>query len=729
MAFAVTLVALVVLAGLVGPTASSSHLAYRVPLSLSSSAGSAPGFNVGTVTLGSPGAYPSSVAFDPQTGNAYVVVAPSYIKVISNRTNTLVATVDARTALLDGPGTMTLDRANGYLLIATLSGMIVVFSPSNNTVVREVAVPGHTILYDPVTNRVLVSTGGGITILNATTLAQVSSTPMAHIAALAYDPTAGELDVVWYLPLATTYWYATALSERNYSLAWQRNLSELTGLGGPSEIAYDNADGDLYIPSGYPGVSASSDFVVVLNATTGATVATVPVGEWPGGVAYDGHTGIVFVANTHSNNVSAIQGTSLVFGSISVGGGPDGVASANGTGDVYVTNNGGDTVSVLRAATGSEVATVVLGNAPDAVAYDPRSGTIYAVGGQSAELVSDTNHTLLASTPVGASSQSVAYDARTGNLYVSDSDNNSVSVVSGATQRVVATVRVGASPDGVAFDNASGNIFVSCYDANSVYVISDTTNSVSTVVNLGSMGGYPTGVVYDPETDDVYVADYSAMSVISGSTWQVIATVSSFTSGPLGYPALDSANGNLYVPVYFQGIQVVSTASDSVVAHISVAVGGFPYAAAFDTATGEIFVTDSWGNNVSVLDGANNALVGNLTVGEYPTGVTYDNRTGEIYVANEYSDTLTYILPVPPPIPAPGIVFWVVLELTVSLGIAGVLVAVWIFRRSRVPQSRGPDESSQLGAPEPGLVDPRGTVRGRTSSAVGRLHVLRVSPL
>ncbi len=478
-----------------------------------------------------------------------------------------------------------------------------------------------------------------------------------------------------------------AFYDSNYSVAWSVYLTDSGNLGGPAQIAYDSSTGDLYIPSGSPappgaiGSSNLSDSVFVLNATSGATVGVVPVGASPEGAAYDDRSATVFVTNARSSNVSAIQGTTPRNTSIPVGGYPVGIAVANGTDEVFVANEDGDTVSILPARAGSGVATVTLGGAPVAVAYDASTETVYAAGGESVELVSDTSHALLATTPVGAFPTALAYDPRNGDLYVANSDNNTVTVVSGTTHRVLTTVSVGSVPDGVAYDNVSREILVACHDSNAIYVVSDATDTVTTIVYLGGTGGYPTGVVYDAATNDVYVSDSSAVSVISGSTWQLTATITSFTSGPLGYPALDTANGNLYVPVYLQGVQVVSTATDSVVASIPLSVGGFPYAAAFDAATGDVFVSDAWRNSVSVLDGADNILVGNLTVGEYPTGVTYDNRTGEIYVADEYSDRLTYIVataPLPPPL---GVVIWVVLGSTMAFGVAGVLVAVWISRR------------------------------------------------
>ena len=678
-ACSIALVGLVVLGGLaIYPTHSLTLFPDRQPQSSTSTGRNPPHYALGNVTLGPPGANPSAEVFDPQTGNLYVLAQPSLIKVISTRSNSVVATVDVGSPISGGVGTAALDTANGDLLLVTQNGETIVFSPNNNSVVRELRLGGDSIAYDHHANLLFVAnfTSNNLSAINGTTLVPVVVIPIAFPIALSYDSTSGEVDVLSAGGFSGQV-SVSAINDTNYSTAWSETISGPWQPAAPVQMASDPADGDLY-------VTFSTDYVLILNPTDGATVGTVPVGEFPWGLAYDSGTGTMFVANSQSANVSVIHGTSLRLASIPVGGGPSGVAYANDVGEVFVTNTDSDTVSVLNGSTGLGVATVVLGIAPDSIAYDSGTSRVFAVGGGSMAAISDSNHTPIGITSVGLYPEAVAYDSRTGNLYVADSDNNSVSVVSGTTHQVLTTVSVGSYPDGVAYDDRSGALLVACANANVIDVISDATNSLTATAYLGAMGAYPTGVVYDPTTNDAYVSDRYALSVISGATWQVIATLTSFSYSFVlfGYLALDSVNSNLYIPSYWGGVEVVSTATDSLVANITFVNGGGWYAAAFDAATGDVFVTNLAGNNVSVIDGADNAVIGNLTVGDYPSGIGYDNRTGEIYVANEYSDTLTYIVAVTPA-PSPlGAVGWVVLGSTVTFGTVAVLVAVWIFQRS-----------------------------------------------
>jgi YVTN family beta-propeller protein len=47
-------------------------------------------------------------------------------------------------------------------------------------------------------------------------------------------------------------------------------------------------------------------------------------------------------------------------------------------------------------------------------------------------------------------------------------------------------------------------------------------------------------------------------------------------------------------------------------------VGGQPYSVAYDSGTGEIFVTNSFGYTVSVISDTNNTVVATIPVGLHP---------------------------------------------------------------------------------------------------------------
>jgi YVTN family beta-propeller protein len=117
-----------------------------------------------------------------------------------------------------------------------------------------------------------------------------------------------------------------------------------------------------------------------------------------------------------------------------------------------------NTVSVIRTATNTVVATVPVGNAPDAVAVTPDGKHAYVASDLSASVsVVDTATNMVVGTtiPVGATPDAVAVTPDGKHAYVANPNSNNVSVIDTASNGVVATVAVGHGPFGVGITPAS----------------------------------------------------------------------------------------------------------------------------------------------------------------------------------------------------------------------------------------------------------------------------------
>ncbi|MCI4331074.1 MAG: YncE family protein [Thermoplasmata archaeon] len=109
---------------------------------------------------------------------------------------------------------------------------------------------------------------------------------------------------------------------------------------------------------------------------------------------------------------------------------------------------------------------------------------------------------------------------------------------------------------------------------------------------------------------------------------------------PVGI-AYDSAKGELFVTNYgSNNVSVISDSTRSVVA--TIAVGASPYDAAYDSGRGEIFVGNEKGGTVSVINDTNNTVVKTISTGGYPIGVAYDGGAGEVFVAGD--QTSVYVI-------------------------------------------------------------------------------------
>ncbi|HTW56014.1 MAG TPA: YncE family protein [Thermoplasmata archaeon] len=70
---------------------------------------------------------------------------------------------------------------------------------------------------------------------------------------------------------------------------------------------------------------------------------------------------------------------------------------------------------------------------------------------------------------------------------------------------------------------------------------------------------------------------------------------------------------------------------------LTIPVGSGPWGEALDPSNGLLFVTDSQGANVTVLNTSTNSVVATVPVGTVPLGIVYDPENGLVYVANSGS--------------------------------------------------------------------------------------------
>jgi YVTN family beta-propeller protein len=141
-------------------------------------------------------------------------------------------------------------------------------------------------------------------------------------------------------------------------------------------LTFDGANQEIYV----------ADFVAhnvsVIDGTTHAVVATVPVGSDPDALAVDGTD--VFVANYASQNTSVIDGTTnKVVATIPGGSEPSALAVDGPDQDVFVANYGSSNVSEINGTTYQLAATVPVGSEPVALAFDGANGDVYVANFES----------------------------------------------------------------------------------------------------------------------------------------------------------------------------------------------------------------------------------------------------------------------------------------------------------------------------------------------------------
>ena len=250
--------------------------------------------------------------------------------------------------------------------------------------------------------------------------------------------------------------------------------------------------------------NAASNTVKKFKTSDGSTVLLgesvmgqfyeVQVGNYPIGIAYDGH--FPWVANYGDNTISKILGEIAV--SYNVGGiGPVGVAFDGA--NIWVTNSGSNTVSKSSPSNGSILGTYTVGNEPVGIAFDGEY------------------------------------------IWVANSGSDTVTKLDAADGSLAGTYKVGANPQGIAFDGEY--IWVANRGDNTVTKLKASDGSTIGTYSTGNMGtsSYAPGcIAYDGMYIWVANTDDDTVTKLRASNGDLIGTYK-VESGPMGI-AFDGAN-------------------------------------------------------------------------------------------------------------------------------------------------------------------------------------------
>jgi YVTN family beta-propeller protein len=314
-----------------------------------------------------------------------------------------------------------------------------------------------------------------------------------------------------------------------------------------SAIVVDPLTGDVYV------ANWDSSNVTILNGSSGAVIAHVPVGLYPDALVLDSSHDL-FVANSGSNNVSVISTTThALAATVPVGVQPCALAFSTDSREVYVANIGSGTVSVIDPSTDTVVASLPVGYGDDAIASGLPNGDLVVGqwwGSDQATLISTASNTIVATVPTpGHNPWSLAVDPPRDEVYapLNGSGTDTVGVIDGATDQLVFQIPVGDGPRAVAYDVSNGETYVANLYTNNVSVVDDSTHAVVATVPVGIE---PWVVAVDSVRNLVYVANHGSdnVSVINGTTNSVVRTVA--TGSEPSAIAIDTVNGVAFVSNY-----------------------------------------------------------------------------------------------------------------------------------------------------------------------------------
>lgn len=322
----------------------------------------------------------------------------------------------------------------------------------------------------------------------------------------------------------------------------------------------------------------------------------------------------------------------VILATVQVGRGPLGIAIAGDGSRVYVANSASDTVAVIDGTSNQVVATVDAGKSPHDVAVAPNSGRLYMAntGLHDVKLI---RKRLLGLFSVPQYAPQFA-----------------VGVLDTATDQVIANIIVGTNPWRLAVNEKTGRVYVANYGSHSVSVIDEQASQVVHTIHLGRFCT-PASLAVDTATNRLYITSTlhigplefgsGQLLVVDGVTHEVLDRI---PVGRWAQVAVDKTAQRVYVTNPQRGtLTIVDGASGEVSA--SVVIGSDPRAVAVDEAAGLVYVASHDERRLSVVDAQAGALLRTIDVGTAPAAVAVSERTQRVYVTNSADDTLSVLCP------------------------------------------------------------------------------------
>jgi YVTN family beta-propeller protein len=235
-------------------------------------------------------------------------------------------------------------------------------------------------------------------------------------------------------------------------------VGSITGLKGLHGIALDDTGKYGYLSDG------AANAVVVFDRASLQTMATIPAGTNPDGIAYEPVTKTVWAFNGRSHDVSVIDTAQRkVIATIALPGKPE-FPAADGRGAIFVNIEDKNEIVRLDAAAKKITATWPLNScdSPSGLAMDTTGRRLFSVCDGKKMAVTDANTGKTLATPtIGDSPDAAGYDAKHKLAFSSNGDGTLTVVdASGDTYPVLQNLTTQRGARTMAFDSATGRIYL-----------------------------------------------------------------------------------------------------------------------------------------------------------------------------------------------------------------------------------------------------------------------------
>ncbi|HET9183762.1 MAG TPA: YncE family protein [Candidatus Angelobacter sp.] len=253
---------------------------------------------------------------------------------------------------------------------------------------------------------------------------------------------------------------------------------------------------------------------------------------------------------------------------------------------------------------------------------------------------------VLTTINVGSEPTGVAVNPITNKIYVQLDNTGQLAVIDGSTQQITAKIDVGAFAISVAINPVTNRIYASgCgLDPCNITVIDGNTNTVITRIPIdsGQFIGIQ-GIAVNPVTNRIYAvdADNAEYIVIDGNTNTILTEVPTFIF-PIGV-AVNPATNRIYIGDGAGAeVLVFDGATNAELDKAQTAAGDVDNLAT-NFRLDRTYATIDGSNVLSVINGRTNQEIAEAPAGPFPNGVDVNLLNNKVYVANSNGSSVTII--------------------------------------------------------------------------------------
>ena len=409
-----------------------------------------------------------------------------------------------------------------------------------------------------------------------------------------------------------------------------------TGGGG---VTVDTATGNVFF------TNSRANTVSVVGGATDSVIATVNTGTNPYGAAADPILRQVVIGNRFSHNLTIIPDT---FGDIPTStptGTPPGPTSTP--------------TSTPPPPMGSPTPTTVPPALyPNGLAVHPTTHLVYVTSRDNGRLfvMDSTGQNVVDNVAVGSLPWGVAVNPATNRVYVANWGTEDITVLDATTRAFLRSIDVGPYPTFIKINPQTNRILAVRYGSNNLVVMNGNTDAIETTVGTGGVGAW--GLAVNPSLNRVYVShrDSGTVTTLDGNNgYRIIDSQTIHPCGEMGSApfSLDfnPANNKLYIACSPSGsvntaaVYTAGSGGLTPLAFFAIGDGGDAGGGgvAVDTATGNVFFTNSRAGTVSVVGGAVNRVIATVAAGANPYGAVADPSLGQVYIGSRDSHEVKVI--------------------------------------------------------------------------------------